>query len=83
MMSFACAKPATRHQLLKELPDNEFDVVLMMQVPLNFARQHKLVPIRKQDDVVLVAIHQALDLQPLDDVSVSAGCRGTGVKQRA
>ena len=54
----------------KELPESEFDVALMMQVPLPFARQHKLVPIRKQDGVVLVAMCQALELQALDDVSL-------------
>jgi general secretion pathway protein E len=41
----------------------------MTQIPLQFARQHKLVPIRKQDGIVLVATSQVLDLQPLDDVS--------------
>jgi hypothetical protein len=53
----------------KELPESEFDVSLMAQIPLQFARQHKLVPIRKQDGIVLVAMSQALNLQPLDDVS--------------
>ncbi len=54
----------------KELPESEFDVALMMQIPLTFARQHKLVPICKQDGVVLVAMCQALELQALDDVSL-------------
>src|SRR5436305_1453717 len=54
----------------KELPESEFDVSLMAQIPLQFARQHKLVPVRKQDGVVLVAMSQALHLQPLDDISV-------------
>src|SRR5712692_1439753 len=54
----------------KELPESEFDVSLMAQIPLQGARQHKLVPVRKQDGVVLVAMSQALHLQPLDDVSV-------------
>jgi general secretion pathway protein E len=53
----------------KELPESEFDASLMTQIPLQFARQHKLVPIRKQDGIVLVAMSQALNLQPLDDVS--------------
>src|SRR5712691_2736773 len=44
----------------KELPESEFDVSLMAQIPLQFARQHKLVPIRKQDGIVLVAMSQAL-----------------------
>ncbi len=54
----------------KELPESEFDVALMMQIPLTFARQHKLVPICKHDGVVLVAMCQALELQALDDVSL-------------
>jgi general secretion pathway protein E len=54
----------------KELPESEFDLTLMRQVPLPFARQHKLVPIRKQDGHVLVAMNDPLDLQPLDDVSL-------------
>ena len=54
----------------KELPEGEFDVSLMQRVPLAFARQHQLVPVRMQDGVALVAISRALDLQPLDDVSL-------------
>jgi general secretion pathway protein E len=53
----------------KTLPDSEFDVALMRQVPLAFARQHKLVPIRLDADAVLVAVHDPLDIQPIDDVS--------------
>ena len=54
----------------KELPEGEFDTALMTKVPLAFARQHKLIPIRIRDGNVLVAISNARDLQPLDDVSV-------------
>ena len=53
----------------KTLPDSEFDAVLMRQVPLAFARQHKLVPIRLDTDAVLVAVHDPFDIQPIDDVS--------------
>ncbi|MGQ4807990.1 Type II secretion system protein E [Candidatus Entotheonellaceae bacterium PAL068K] len=53
----------------KDLPESEFDPALMAQVPLNFARQHQLVPIRLQNDAVLVAIGNPHDLQSLDDVS--------------
>ena len=65
---------AQGHQLgisyWRELPEREFDVALMQRVPLAFARQHQLVPVRMQDGVALVAISRALDLQPLDDVSL-------------
>jgi general secretion pathway protein E len=54
----------------KELPESEFDTALMTKVPLAFARQHKLVPIRAQDGIVLVAMSNPRDLQPLDDVSL-------------
>ena len=54
----------------KDLSEEEFDASLMQRVPLAFARQHKLVPVRMQDGVALVAISRALDLQPLDDVSL-------------
>ncbi len=53
----------------KTLSDSEFDAALMRQIPLTFARQHKLVPIRTDDDAVLVAVHDPLDIQPIDDVS--------------
>jgi general secretion pathway protein E len=54
----------------RELPESEFDLTLMRQVPLAFARQHKLVPVRRQDGHILVAMSDPLDLQPLDDVSL-------------
>lgn len=54
----------------KELTESDFDVSLMTQIPLAFARQHKLVPLRRHNGSVLVAISRALDLQPLDDVSL-------------
>ncbi len=53
----------------KELPESEFDTTLMQQIPLAFARQHKLVPVHKHDGSVVVALSNPLDLQPLDDVS--------------
>jgi general secretion pathway protein E len=53
----------------KELPENEFDTALMTQVPLAFARQHKLVPVRHEDGAVLVAMSNPYDLLPLDNVS--------------
>jgi general secretion pathway protein E len=54
----------------KELPEHEFDVALMTKVPLAFARRHALVPIRIENGAVLVATSRALDVQPLDEVSM-------------
>ena len=58
----------------KALPDSDFDVTLMRQVPLAFARHHKLVPVRHADGAVLVAMQNPLDLQPLDDISLLLNC---------
>jgi general secretion pathway protein E len=58
----------------KALPDSDFDVTLMRQVPLAFARHHKLVPVRREDGAVLVAMQNPLDLQPLDDISLLLNC---------
>jgi general secretion pathway protein E len=58
----------------KALPDSDFDVTLMRQVPLAFARHHKLVPVRHEDGAVLVAMQNPLDLQPLDDISLLLNC---------
>ncbi len=54
----------------KTLPEGDVDPDLMRQVPLAFARQHKLMPIRKEEGAVLVAMRDPLNLQPLDDVSL-------------
>src|SRR5688500_10937033 len=45
----------------KELPESAFDTALMVQVPLAFARQHKLIPVRSEDGMVLVATSNPLN----------------------
>src|SRR5947209_12263722 len=49
----------------KELPESEFDLSLMAQIPLQFARQQKLVPLRRQDGCVRVIVSQGLDLHSI------------------
>ena len=52
----------------KELPEDEFDTSLMTQIPLAFARQHKLIPIRLRDghvDFHLAAFRGDLDFRAL------------------
>ena len=46
---------------------------LIDQVPITFARQHRVLPIAETDSSVIVAIANPLDLQPLDDLRVLVG----------
>ena len=44
-------------------------------VPINFARQHKLLPLSQTADAIRVAIANPLDLSPLDDLRALSGKR--------
>jgi len=46
---------------------------LIDRVPINFARQHHVLPIGERDDYVLVAVGDPLDPAPLDDLRALLG----------
>ncbi len=46
---------------------------LVSLVPITFARQHGVLPIGREGDVIVVAISDPLDLAPLDDLRVLLG----------
>jgi general secretion pathway protein E len=48
---------------------------LIEKVPINFARQHRLLPFAEQNGVVRVAMSNVLDLSPLDDLRALLGKR--------
>ena len=48
---------------------------LIERVPINFARQHRLLPLAESDGVVRVAMSNLLDLSPLDDLRALLGKR--------
>ncbi len=48
---------------------------LIARVPINFARQHRLLPLGEQDGAVRVAMSNLLDLSPLDDLRSLLGKR--------
>lgn len=54
---------------LDEIPNH-----LIEQVPINFARQNRLLPISQNQGTVLVAIADLLDLSPLDDLRTLLDC---------
>jgi general secretion pathway protein E len=51
-----------------ELRHEELDGDLATRVPIGFAKQHRLLPIRREGDQVLVATADPLDVGGLDDV---------------
>jgi general secretion pathway protein E len=53
-----------------ELENEKFDLDLVNQVPINFAKKHNLIPVRKVEDKILVAIANAIDYQPMDDLRI-------------
>jgi general secretion pathway protein E len=48
---------------------------LIEKVPINFARQHRLLPFAEQNGVVRVAMSNVFDLSPLDDLRALLGKR--------
>jgi general secretion pathway protein E len=49
------------------------DGEVLSRVPIHFARRHKLVPVRQDEDGVRVALADPLALEVLDDLRVSLG----------
>ena len=60
---------------LTKIQVDEIPLELLELVPINFARQHKLLPLSIRDSVVRVAISNPLDLSPLDDLRAMCGKR--------
>ncbi len=58
---------------LEKLRYDEIPAELIDQVPINFARQHRLLPLERKDGVVLVAVSNPLDPTPLDDLRALLG----------
>ncbi|MGF1510237.1 MAG: type II secretion system ATPase GspE [Myxococcota bacterium] len=55
---------------IDDIPDE-----LVQAVPIGFAKQHTVLPLRVEDDSVVVAIDDPLDTEALDDVSLLLGHR--------
>ena len=46
---------------------------MLRQVPYNFVKKHRLIPIKEEDDVVLVASSDPFNLDPFDDLRAMLG----------
>ncbi len=56
-----------------ELKPDEVDLELIAHVPIGFAKQHRLLAIRKENDIVTVAIADPLEVGALDDLRAQLG----------
>lgn len=52
---------------------DEIDASLTTKVPINFIREYMMVPYRKEDGTYYVAIHDPVNLLPLDDLRLLLG----------
>ncbi|MDE3119617.1 MAG: Flp pilus assembly complex ATPase component TadA, partial [Nitrospirota bacterium] len=56
-----------------QLESRMVEPALIRKVPISFARRYRLLPIRQEDDRILVAMTDPLDLCPLDDLRLLLG----------
>jgi len=70
--------PGQRYQILSEQFELEYleklsvqtiDAELCKEIPISFAKQYQLVPLRREDGVVLVASADPVNFYPLEDLS--------------
>jgi general secretion pathway protein E len=58
---------------LPDFPVAEMDAELAAKVPIGFAKQHRVMPLRREGDAVMVATADPLDVGALDDVRTMIG----------
>ncbi|HEX5661198.1 MAG TPA: ATPase, T2SS/T4P/T4SS family, partial [Polyangiales bacterium] len=58
---------------LEELKVDQVPIDLVERTPINFARQHGVLPIGRDGDAVIVAVRNPLDPTPLDDLRALLG----------
>ncbi len=60
---------------ITKIATDQIPATLIERVPINFARQHRLLPLAEDDVSVRVAISNVLDLSALDDLRALLGKR--------
>jgi general secretion pathway protein E len=59
---------------LTHLKDDEIDGELATKIPIHFAKKYEILPIKRTNGTVEVAVADPLNLFPLDDVRLLLGC---------
>ncbi len=53
-----------------EIRGEDVDLEILRGVPINFCKKHVLLPLKRQEDLIEVAVSDPLDLAPLDDLQL-------------
>lgn len=53
----------------------QLDAALTTKVPINFIREYEMVPFKQNGSAIYVAVHDPVNLQPLDDLRMLLGGR--------
>ncbi len=56
------------------LDGNGVDTEIISSIPINFAKENKLVPVGEKNGRLIVGMADPLNIQPLDDLRVLLGC---------
>ncbi len=54
----------------KKIDAADLDVELIKKIPINFAKKFKIIPIKHEEDFIIVAIENPNDLSPIDDIRI-------------
>jgi general secretion pathway protein E len=61
--------------VINKIEVDKLPAELIEKIPINFSRQHKLLPISQNNGAIQVAISEVMDLSPLDDLRALLGVR--------
>jgi general secretion pathway protein E len=64
---------------VQDIKAEQVPIDLIERMPINFARQHGIVPIGREGDTVIVAVSDPIDPTPLDDLRVLLGVQVSAV----
>lgn len=62
-------------EFIKDIPVNDIPVDLVRDIPINYAKQHAVLPFREESDLVIALTSNPLNLKVLDDLRVMFGKR--------
>lgn len=60
-------------EFMKDIPVNDIPVDLVRDIPINYAKQHSVLPFREEQDQIIVLTSNPLNYRSLDDLRVMFG----------
>lgn len=60
---------------LKDIPSNDISADLVREIPINYSKQHSILPFKEEQDHVTVLVSNPLNVKALDDLRVLFGKR--------